>query len=151
MYHSSAIYKATGKQRPYKRMKKCAYCHFLKRCKYGPTFLNTIRRLLWPLWRKASVKKFLWICRRGWKERSNPNSWWHKTQDTGQLFIMNFCGCRKFDVCCSFLRLCVVCLFAVYGVWSLQFNGDELLSWLWWWNEFVAAIGLALEWGMWIT
>jgi hypothetical protein len=36
-------------------------------------------------------------------------------QDTGQLFIMNFCRCRKFDVCCSFLHLCVVCLFAVYG------------------------------------
>jgi hypothetical protein len=39
-------------------------------------------------------------------------------QDTGQLFIMNFCGCRKSDVC-LFLCLGVFCLFA--GLWCLKF------------------------------
>jgi hypothetical protein len=39
-------------------------------------------------------------------------------QDTGQLF-MNFCRCRKSDVCCSFLCLGVFCLFA--GLWCLKF------------------------------
>jgi hypothetical protein len=122
MYHSSAIYKVADKQGPYKRMKKCAYCHVLKRCKYGPTFVNTIRR---PLWRKASVKHFLWICGCGWKERRNPNSCWTRRQDTGQLFIMNFCGCWKSDVCCSFLCLGVFCLFA--GLWCLKFA----IQWRW--------------------
>jgi hypothetical protein len=35
--------------------------------------------------------------------------------------------------------------FQVYGVWNLQFNGDEFLSWLWLWSGFIAAIGVALE------
>jgi hypothetical protein len=55
------------------------------------------------------------------------------------MFVIHFC-----------VWTCFVCL-QVDGVSSLQFNGDELLSWLWWWNMFVATIGLALEWGMRIT
>jgi len=125
MYHSSAIYKATGKQRPYKRMKTCAYCHFLKRCKYRPTFLNTIRRLLWSLWRKASVKKILWICGCGWKERSNPNSWWHKTPRYRTVVHHEFLQVSK--VWCLLFISAFVCGLFVCSLWWLKFA----IQWRW--------------------
>jgi hypothetical protein len=50
------------------------------------------------------------------------------------MFVVHFYG-----------LVCFICL-QFYGVWSLQFNGNELLSW--WWNGFVVAIELVLEWRM---
>jgi len=51
-----------------------------------------------------------------------------RRQDTGQLFIMNFEGAKSpmsiVRLCvCVCVCVCFLCL-QVYGVWSLQFNGD---------------------------
>jgi hypothetical protein len=126
MYHSSAIYKATDKQGPYKRMKKCAYCHVLKRCKYGPTFVNTVRR---PLWRKASVKHFLWISGCGWKERSNSYSCWHKMPRYRTVVHHEFLRVSKVW-CLLFVSVlgCVlfVCMFMVFEIC----NSMEMSFWV---------------------
>jgi hypothetical protein len=71
-----------------------------------------------------------------------------RCKNNEQLFIMNFEGAESpMCIVCFCVLVCFVCL-QVYGVWSLQFNGDGFLSWLWWWKEFTAATGVALEWAM---
>ncbi len=85
----------------------------------------------------------MWICGCGWKERSNPNSWWHKMpryyeyvdvderreatlihddtrcQDIGQLFAWIFAGAKSpmFFVC-VFGCVLFVCKFMVCEVYN---------------------------------
>ncbi len=85
------------------------------------------------------------FCGCGWKDRSNPNSWWHKTPRYKRVVHHEFTGFESSMFVVHFgVLVCFVCLY-VYGVWNLQFNGSVLLSLLWWWSRFVVAIELALN------
>ncbi len=83
---------------------------------------------VWPnlglLWCDAKPMSNI-FCGCGWKERNNPNSWWHKMPRYRRVVHHEFCEHRKFNVCCSFLCYAMFCLFA--GLWCLKF----VIQWRW--------------------
>jgi hypothetical protein len=90
---------------------------------------------------KLGSNMFLWVCRCGWKEKNNPNSWWHKTPRYKIVVHYEFLRALKVQ-CLVFiyvfgyvLFICRFMVFEVCNFMEMNFWVGLLLELGWLLNE----------------